>query len=119
MITERMTEKEIEAEMLADSPNVVNYVEKAIHQKFRRIVLKSSQFPVCIHKEYTSRRKNKWILILRAYSKKIFSTHILVTIIAIMGIMLFRLMKPVLLSFLLISSVDMQKERKLICMGVT
>ncbi|MCD7936269.1 MAG: hypothetical protein LUG98_05355 [Tannerellaceae bacterium] len=70
MITERMTEKEIEAEMLADSPNVVNYVEKAIHQKFRRMVLKSSQFPVCIHKEYTSRRKNKWILILRAYSKK-------------------------------------------------
>ncbi|MCC8197371.1 MAG: hypothetical protein LIP06_02030 [Tannerellaceae bacterium] len=70
MMTERMTEKEIEVEMLADAPNVVNYVEKAIHQKFRRMVLKSAKLPICLHTLYTSRRKNKWGIVMQAYSKK-------------------------------------------------
>lgn len=69
MITERMTLQEVESELLTDSENVYNYME-TLMKKFRRVVIKSSKFPVCVDKLYTSKRKNKWIIILKASSKK-------------------------------------------------
>ena len=69
MITERMTPQEMEAELVSENESILSYIE-ALKVKFRRIVIKSTKFPVCIHKLYTSRRKNKWIIILKANSKK-------------------------------------------------
>jgi len=69
MITERMTALEIQKEMLADLENVLNYGESKL-AKFRRIVIKANKFPVFAYSMFTSKRKNKWIILLKAYNKK-------------------------------------------------
>ena len=69
MIVHSMTEKEVEKEVLADMLNAFKY-EDANSNKFRRLVLKASRFPVYSHHIYTSKNKNKWLILLEARSKK-------------------------------------------------
>jgi hypothetical protein len=64
-----MTEQELMREVKTDFVNafrISNYHD----QKFRRMVIKSSRFPVFTQFEYTSPRKNRWIIFLEAHSKK-------------------------------------------------
>jgi hypothetical protein len=71
MIVYSMNEKELSAEVMQDMDNVIRYIEANLN-KFRRIVLKSTRFPVYSYHTYTSPRKNKWIIILEARNKKEF-----------------------------------------------
>lgn len=64
-----MTEKEVVKEVLSDMYNAFRY-EDANQNKFRRIVIKSSRFPVYMSYVYTSKNKNKWIIQLEARNKK-------------------------------------------------
>lgn len=63
MIVYGMTEKEIMSEVLSDKLNAFRY-EDANHNKFRRLVLKASKFPVYYHYIYRSPKKNKWYILL-------------------------------------------------------
>lgn len=69
MLTAYMTEQEIEREVLTDMVNAFRF-EDANRNKFRRLVLKSTRFPVYFHYLYTSPRKNRWLILLEARSKK-------------------------------------------------
>lgn len=69
MITERMTAPEVQREMLADLENVLNYGESKL-AKFRRMVIKANKFPVFAYYMFTSKRKNKWMVLLKANNKK-------------------------------------------------
>ncbi len=69
MIVSGMTEKEIKAEMLVDISNAFRYCDTR-DQKFRRMVIKTSRFPVYAHSYYLSPRKNKWIILFEARDKK-------------------------------------------------
>jgi hypothetical protein len=64
-----MTEKELMSEVISDSANVLRFID-AIDNKFRRLVLKTTKFPVRKCYEYTSRKKNKWLIFLEARKKK-------------------------------------------------
>lgn len=69
MIVASMTEQEIRKEVLADMANAFRWEDRN-QNRFRRLVLKASRFPVFSHYLYTSPRKNKWLILLQANSKK-------------------------------------------------
>lgn len=64
-----MTEAELLEEINNDLPNVVN-ISNNKDAKVRRIIHKSVLFPVYLHSYVTSPRKNKWIILWEARSKK-------------------------------------------------
>lgn len=69
MIVYGMNEKEIEKEVFDDLENVSRY-QNNNQNKFRRLVIKSSHFPVYNNNIYISPKKNKWIVLLEAQNKK-------------------------------------------------
>lgn len=64
-----MTEAELLDEIKKDLPNVVS-ISNNKDGKVRRIIQKSVLFPIYIHSYVTSSRKNKWIILWEARSKK-------------------------------------------------
>ena len=69
MITSTMTEKELIVEVTADYLNAFRYSDH-IDRKFRRLVIKSTRFPVMACYEYVSPRKNRWLIFCESRSKK-------------------------------------------------
>lgn len=69
MITPYMTEAELLEEIKKDLPDVIN-ISNNKDVKVRRIIQKSVLFPIYIHSYVTSPRKNKWIILWEARSKK-------------------------------------------------
>lgn len=69
MIIPTMTEAEIVAELDKDYRNAFRYSDH-VDKKFRRRVIKSTRFPVRMCHEYVSPRKNHWLLLFEARSKK-------------------------------------------------
>jgi hypothetical protein len=69
MIVYGMSEKEMTQEVMSDMFNAFRYEDRN-QNKFRRQVLKSSVFPVYRHIIYTSPRKNRWLILIEARSKK-------------------------------------------------
>lgn len=68
MITSRMSDKEIIAEMKKDIPDVRNKFVARVNTK--RLIVKADTFPVFSDPQViTSKRKNKWIVIFKADSK--------------------------------------------------
>lgn len=64
-----MTESELLDEIKKDLPNVVS-ISNNKDAKVRRIIQKSVLFPVYLHSYITTLRKNKWIILWEARSKK-------------------------------------------------
>lgn len=69
MLTAYMTENEVKKEVLLDAFNAFRY-EDSISNKFRRLVLKATRFPVYSHITYMSPRKNRWLIVREARNKK-------------------------------------------------
>lgn len=69
MIVHTMTEKEIEKEVLNDMFNAFRWEDKN-HNKFRRLVLKSSRFPIYFYHVYDSPKKNRWLILMEARNRK-------------------------------------------------
>ena len=69
MIVHTMSEAELFKEVMTDMANAFKYSDSK-DQKFRRIVIKSSIFPVYAHSLYLSPRKNNWIILFESRSKK-------------------------------------------------
>lgn len=69
MIVHTMSETELFKEVTTDLVNAFKYSD-AKDQKFRRMVIKSTRFPVYAHSLYLSPRKNNWIILFEARSKK-------------------------------------------------
>lgn len=69
MIVYTMSEAELKREVLLDMCNAFRWEDRNSN-KFRRLVLKATRFPVYFAYQYTSPRKNKWIISLEARSKK-------------------------------------------------
>lgn len=69
MIVYTMTESEVVQEVTSDMVNAFKYSD-AKDQKFRRMVIKSNRFPVYAHSIYTSPRKNIWLILFEARTKK-------------------------------------------------
>ncbi|MEG1684549.1 MAG: hypothetical protein RR319_01190 [Bacteroides sp.] len=69
MVVATMSEEELYNEVYKDLTNVFYYSDKK-DNKFRRMVLKSTLFPVRSYCYYTSKLKNKWIVLFEARSKK-------------------------------------------------
>lgn len=69
MIVHTMSEAELFKEVTADMVNAFKYSDVK-DQKFRRMVIKSTRFPVYAHSLYLSPRKNNWIVFFEARSKK-------------------------------------------------
>lgn len=71
MIVHTMTESELTKEVMNDMFNAFRW-EDVNSNKFRRVVIKATRFPVYSNYKYTSPRKNKWLILLEARSKKEF-----------------------------------------------
>lgn len=71
MIVHTMTEAELTQEVMKDMYNAFRW-EDVNSNKFRRIVLKATRFPVYATFSYNSPRKNKWLILLEARTKKEF-----------------------------------------------
>lgn len=69
MIITTMSESEMVAEVTKDYFNAFRYSDH-LDKKFRRHVIKSTRFPVKIHFEYISPRKNKWLIFFESRNKK-------------------------------------------------
>lgn len=70
LIVDNMTNREIFNELVNDAPNVTGKVEHVI-MKYRREILKRTQFPVVFKAiDYFSPKKNHWFIIFRAFSRK-------------------------------------------------
>lgn len=69
MIVPTMTEQELVKEVILDFENAFRFSD-ACDRKFRRLVIKSSRFPVYACWEYLSRRKNRWLIFFEARRKK-------------------------------------------------
>lgn len=82
MIIPTMTEKELIVEVTADYLNAFRYSDH-IDKKFRRIVIKSTKFPVRACYEYLSPRKNKWLIFCESRSKKEVLDNSRITLVAI------------------------------------
>lgn len=80
MIVASMTEDEIKKEVLDDLKNAFKW-EDLNQNKFRRLVIKSSKFPIYKHYSYKSPRKNNWLILLEARSKKEYGDYSRVTYI--------------------------------------
>lgn len=80
MIVSQMTESELLEEIRIDLPNVVR-MSNTKENKVRRIIKKSVLFPVYIHSFVTSPRKNKWLILWEARSKKNIGDNSLITFI--------------------------------------
>lgn len=80
MLVPRMSEEEILCEIKADLPNVL-ILSDSKDPKVRRIIQKSVLFPVHVHSFVTTKRKNKWILLWEAKSKKNVGDKSLMTLI--------------------------------------
>ena len=70
MIVHTMTEQELHKEFFSDMINAHKGFSDASGLKFRRMVLKATRFPVYAYSFYVSSRKNKWLILLEAKSKK-------------------------------------------------
>jgi len=70
MLIKEMSEKHIFQELMKDMPNVLQEADRH-DKKFRRLVLKSTLFPVKpLAIRYVSPRKNKWLIQLEARTRK-------------------------------------------------
>lgn len=81
MIVATMNEQEIIREVLGDMVNAFRWEDRN-HNRFRRLVLKSTRFPVYSHYSYTSPKKNKWLILLQAQNKKEFGDNSRTTYVA-------------------------------------
>lgn len=75
MIVETMTPDQIYEEIMEDVPNLLVVLEHK-EKKVRQIVLRSKLFPVLVHSFITTKRKNGWLLLWSAGSKKDISGQI-------------------------------------------
>lgn len=80
MLVTGMSEDEILQEIKEDIPNVLA-LSDVRDNKVRRIVLKSVLFPVYLHSFVTTRRKNNWIILWEAKSKKNVGDNALITFV--------------------------------------
>lgn len=80
MLVYGMTEKEMANEVISDMVNAFRF-EDVNQNKFRREVLKASRFPIYRHFEYTSPRKNKWLVFYEARTKKEFGDNCRITFV--------------------------------------
>lgn len=69
MYTARMTPAEIDRETHEDITNVQSKL-KYTQEDFRRMVLKATRFPVVMRYEQNTKRKNRWKVMLLAYSRQ-------------------------------------------------
>ena len=70
LIVDNMTNREMYNEILEDAPNVTVKLEHTL-AKYRREIIKKTRFPVIFKAmDYISPKKNHWIIIIRAFSKK-------------------------------------------------
>lgn len=70
LVVDKMTNLEMFAELVEDAPNVTVKVEN-VATKYRREILKRTRFPIVFKAiDYISPRKNHWIIIFRASSRK-------------------------------------------------
>lgn len=69
MLVATMTPDQIYEEIITDVPNMILYL-KYKQPKFRKMVLRSQLFPVRAHSLITTVRKNNWLLLFSANSKK-------------------------------------------------
>lgn len=69
MIVYTMSEAELKNEVMKDLLNAFRWEDRNSN-KFRRVVLKATRFPVQFAYNYTSPRKNKWIILLEARTRK-------------------------------------------------
>lgn len=81
MIVCTMTEEEMRKEVLSDLENAFRYSD-AKDKAFRRMVIKSNKFPVYSHAIYLSPRKNTWLILYEAKSKKETGDNSRVTFVA-------------------------------------
>ena len=82
MIVDTMTEKELYNEFFSDMITAHRGYSDTNGQKFRRMVLKAKRFPVYAHSFYVSPRKNKWLILLEAKSKKDIGLNCRINLIA-------------------------------------
>jgi hypothetical protein len=82
MITPRFNEQELLSEILRDLKHVMKVSDNK-NQKVRRIIQKSTIFPVRLHSYLVSPKKNKWLLLWEAHSKKHVDDNVLLTTILI------------------------------------
>ena len=69
MYTATMTPAEIDRETQEDMRNVLNKVHYK-QEDFRRMVLKATRFPVTMTYEQNTKRKNRWVVGIEAFSKR-------------------------------------------------
>ncbi len=69
MLVSSMTPNEIYDEIMADIPNMLSFLQYK-QPKFRKVVLRSQLFPVNVYSMVTTSRKNNWLLLFSAKSKK-------------------------------------------------
>ncbi len=75
-----MNEAEMKKEVMTDMVNTFSFSDR-MDKKFRRLVIKSSRFPVYSVFEYRSPKKNRWIVFFEARSKKEFGDNSRVTFV--------------------------------------
>lgn len=80
MIVYGMTESEIVREVLADMGNAFRYEDRNSNQ-FRRAVIKAARFPVRSEFVYRSPRKNTWLVLREARTKKEYGDNCRITFV--------------------------------------
>lgn len=73
MLLLNMTHEEVYKEVYTDLRNAERY-EEHLWNSFRRMSLKMKDFPKYIFTEYTSPRKNKWLITTKFWAKNDFSS---------------------------------------------
>lgn len=73
MLLLNMTHKEVYKEVYTDLPNVQRY-EEHLWNSFRRMSLKMKDFPKYKYTEYTSPRKNNWLITTKFFGKNDFTS---------------------------------------------
>lgn len=85
MILPNFTEKEMTSEYLADMREVLAFSDK-LDQKWRRAVIKATRFPLfSTPRIYTSKRNNRWIVLLEARSKKEYGEFSRITFVCVVN----------------------------------
>ena len=69
MYTATMTPSEIDRETQEDMRNVLNKLRYK-QEDFRRMVLKATRFPVTMTYEQNTKRKNRWVVGIEAFTKR-------------------------------------------------
>lgn len=70
MIVPTMSEKELIEEIISDMPNVVAKSDSLLDKRLRKACIRRTVYPISVSEIITTRRKNKWVVMQIAKTKK-------------------------------------------------